>query len=119
MSHNASLPTFGLASVMACASNAPQPEKLTQGIEGALCGRHVCQSKIALWLERRRSMKGSSVVRFAPDILAGTPVFVGTRVPVRALIDYIEGGHSLSEFLDVFPAVSREVAAALEQAKAH
>jgi len=54
------------------------------------------------------------------DILGGTPVFVGTRVPVQALIDYIEGGHSLKEFLDDFPTVTHEIAiAALEQAKAH
>lgn len=46
-------------------------------------------------------------------------MFVGTRVPVQALIDYIEGGHSLEKFLDDFPTVSREAAvAALEQAKA-
>ena len=65
-------------------------------------------------------MRDSSVVRSDPDILGGTPVFVGTRVPVQALIDYIEGGHSLNEFLDDFPTVSRETAvAALEQAKAH
>jgi uncharacterized protein (DUF433 family) len=65
-------------------------------------------------------MKQSSVVHSDPDILGGTPVFVGTRVPVQALIDYIEGGHSLEEFLDDFPTVSREIAlAALEQAKAH
>ena len=65
-------------------------------------------------------MKKLSVVHSDPDILGGTPVFVGTRVPVRALIDYIEGGHSLDGFLDDFPSVSREIAvAALEQAKAH
>jgi uncharacterized protein (DUF433 family) len=65
-------------------------------------------------------MKKSSVVHSDPDILGGTPVFVGTRVPVQALIDYIEGGHSLKEFLDDFPTVSRDLAiAALEQAKAH
>jgi uncharacterized protein (DUF433 family) len=65
-------------------------------------------------------MKQSSVVKSDPDILGGTPVFVGTRVPVQALIDYIEGGHSLEKFLDDFPTVSREIAvAALEQAKAH
>ena len=65
-------------------------------------------------------MTKSSVVRCDPDILGGTPVFVGTRVPVQALIDYIEGGHSLKEFLDDFPTVTRETAiAALEQAKAH
>jgi uncharacterized protein (DUF433 family) len=64
-------------------------------------------------------MTDRSVVHSDPDILGGTPVFVGTRVPVQALIDYIEGGHSLNEFLDDFPTVTREIAiAALEQAKA-
>ena len=105
---------------MARGSNTPQREKLTQGIEGALRGRHVSHSKISLWLEGRCSVKESSVVRADPDILGGTPVFVGTRVPVQALIDYIEGDHSLTEFLDDFPTVSREVViAALDQAKAH
>ena len=62
-------------------------------------------------------MKEPSVVHSDPNILGGTPVFVGTRVPVQALIDYIEGGHSLNEFLDDFPTVTRELAiAALEQA---
>lgn len=61
-----------------------------------------------------------SVVHSDPEILGGTPVFVGTRVPVQALIDYIEGGHALEKFLDDFPTVSRELAlGALEQAKAH
>ena len=58
------------------------------------------------------------VIHTDPDILGGTPVFIGTRVPVQALIDYIEGGHPLADFLDDFPTVSREQAiAALEQAK--
>lgn len=53
-----------------------------------------------------------------PDILGGTPVFVGTRVPVQTLLDYLEAGDSLNEFLDHFPSVSREQAiAALEWAK--
>lgn len=65
-------------------------------------------------------MKSTSVVHSDPEILGGTPVFVGTRVPVQALIDYIEGGHALEQFLDDFPTVTRELAiAALEQAKAH
>jgi len=65
-------------------------------------------------------MKPSSVVHSDPDILGGAQVFIGTRVPVEALIDYLEGGHSLDGFLDDFPTVSRELAvAALEQAKAH
>ena len=55
-----------------------------------------------------------------PDILGDTPVFIGTRAPVWALIDEIEGGHSLEKFFDDFPTVSRVIAgAALEQAKAH
>ena len=65
-------------------------------------------------------MEAQSVVHSDPDILGGTPVFIGARVPVQALIDYIEGGHSLEEFLNNFPTVSRKIAvAALEQAKAH
>lgn len=43
-----------------------------------------------------------------PEILSGTPVFVGTRVPVRSLFDYIEGGETLEEFLHQFPSVKRE-----------
>ena len=53
-----------------------------------------------------------------PDILGGSPVFRGTRVPIQALFDYLEGGETLEEFLQGFPTVSREAAiAALEEAK--
>jgi len=52
------------------------------------------------------------VVHSNPDILGGTPVFVGTRVPVRTLLDYLEAGESLNEFLEDFPSVSREQAVA-------
>jgi len=53
-----------------------------------------------------------------PDILGGTPVFRGTRVPLQALFDSIESGETLEEFLEGFPSVSRETAvAALEQAR--
>jgi len=53
-----------------------------------------------------------------PDILGGTPVFRGTRVPLQALFDYLEGGETLEDFLVGFPTVSREAAvAALEEAK--
>ena len=53
-----------------------------------------------------------------PEILGGTPVFRGTRVPLKTLFDYLEGGDTLEEFLDGFPTVSREAAvAALEQAR--
>ncbi len=49
--------------------------------------------------------------------MSGTPVFAGTRVPFRTLIDYLEGGHTLAEFLDDFPTVRREQAVAgLEEA---
>lgn len=52
-----------------------------------------------------------------PDILGGKPVFVGSRVPFRALVDYLEDGLTLDRFLDDFPTVTREQAiAALEQA---
>ena len=59
-----------------------------------------------------------SVVSISPDILSGTPVFAGTRVPVQTLLDYIEGGDSIDDFLDGFPSVKREqVLRFLEQAK--
>jgi uncharacterized protein (DUF433 family) len=48
-----------------------------------------------------------------PDILSGSLVFVGTRVPVRSLFDYLEGGESLDEFLHQFPSVKREFAIAV------
>ena len=52
------------------------------------------------------------------DILGGTPVFRGTRVPFQALLDYLEGGQTLNEFLDDFPTVTKdEAVAALELAK--
>ena len=52
------------------------------------------------------------------EIMSGMPCFRGTRVPFKNLIDYLEGGHSLGEFLQQFPAVSREMAIqALEEAK--
>jgi len=53
-----------------------------------------------------------------PEIMHGIPVFRGTRVPVRTLFDYLEGGDSLDEFLEGFPTVSRELALqALEEAR--
>ena len=62
--------------------------------------------------------KQRKVIHSDPDILGGTPVFVGTRVPVQNLIDCLEAGDSLEEFLDSFPTVTREQAvAALEIAR--
>ena len=53
-----------------------------------------------------------------PDVMSGTPCFRGTRVPFKNLIDYLEGGHSLGEFLRQFPTVTQEMAIlALEEAK--
>ena len=58
------------------------------------------------------------VITSDPEIMSGTPVFVGTRVPFQTLLDYLEAGQPLSEFLEDFPTVSRERAiTALEQAK--
>lgn len=53
------------------------------------------------------------VVHSDPDILGGTPVFVGTRVPARTLLEYLEAGDSLDEFLQDFPSVTREQAVAM------
>ena len=52
------------------------------------------------------------VVHSDPDILGGTTVFVGTRVPVQALVDYLRGGDTLDDFLEDFPSVTREQAEA-------
>ena len=58
------------------------------------------------------------VVTCSPDVLGGTPVFAGTRVPVQTLIDYWEGGETINDFLEGFPTVSREqVVAFLEEAR--
>jgi uncharacterized protein (DUF433 family) len=58
------------------------------------------------------------VVRSDPEIMGGTPVFVGTRVPLQNLIDYLEGGESIEDFLDGFPSVKREqVITVIEAAK--
>ena len=61
-------------------------------------------------------MSSRQVIHSDPEILGGTPVFVGTRVPFRNLIDYLERGHSLDEFLDEFPSVSRDQAVAVLEA---
>ena len=61
----------------------------------------------------------NNVICRDPQILGGTPVFCGTRVPFQALLDYLEGGQTLNDFLEDFPSVTREAAvSALEHAKA-
>lgn len=61
----------------------------------------------------------STVVTSSPDVMGGTPVFAGTRVPIENLLDYLEGGESIDDFLEGFPSVSREqVITFLEETKA-
>jgi uncharacterized protein (DUF433 family) len=63
------------------------------------------------------SAMSSSVVSVSPEVMSGAPVFPGTRVPVQTLIDYLEAGDSIDEFLAGFPSVSRsQVVAFLERA---
>jgi uncharacterized protein (DUF433 family) len=63
-------------------------------------------------------MEPTDIIVKDEEILGGTPVFRGTRVPFQALLDYLEGGQTLDEFLDDFPTVSKDAAvAALEFAK--
>ena len=58
------------------------------------------------------------IILTSPDIMGGTPVFTGTRVPVQTLIDYVEAGDSINDFLEGFPSVKREqVVGFLEEAK--
>jgi len=60
----------------------------------------------------------NSVIVQDPEILGGAPVFRGTRVPFQALLDYLEGGETLDEFLKQYPSVTRdEAVATLEEAK--
>ena len=62
-------------------------------------------------------MDAKQIVHADPEILGGTPIFVGTRVPVHALIDFLEGGDTIEDFLENYPGVSREqVVAFLEEA---
>jgi uncharacterized protein (DUF433 family) len=67
-------------------------------------------------LELVIAMKAKAIVVVDPEIMSGTPCFAGTRVPVRNLLDYLEAGDPLDEFLEQFPTVSRAQAVAfLEQ----
>ena len=55
-------------------------------------------------------MKSDVLLTVDPEILGGTPVFKGTRVPVKSLFDYLENNYTLEEFLECFPSVTREMA---------
>jgi uncharacterized protein (DUF433 family) len=58
-------------------------------------------------------MRIEELIERNPEKMSGTPVFCGTRVPIKHLFDYLEGGESLEEFLDQFPSVSRDQALAV------
>ncbi len=55
-------------------------------------------------------MSSTELITVNPEILGGTPVFRGTRVPVRTLFEYIERGYSLEEFIECFPSVTKDMA---------
>lgn len=67
---------------------------------------------------QRVMLKDSLIISASPEIMGGTPVFTGTRVPVQTLLDYLKAGESIDDFLDGFPTVTREqVIALLEEAE--
>lgn len=67
---------------------------------------------------QRLMVKDSSIISASPEIMGGTPVFAGTRVPIQTLLDYLKAGESIDDFLDGFPTVTRaQVIALLEEAK--
>ena len=74
----------------------------------------VCQGLLYSALMKPENLRG--VVHSDPEIMGGTPVFVGTRVPLQNLIDYLEGGESVEDFLAAFPTVTREQAIAVIEA---
>ncbi len=96
-----------------------------RGIDGLLGGRFrdvpPTESKLVLRATGPKAPSvnlGDEVIVKDPDVLGGTPIFRGTRVPFQALLDYLEGGETLDEFVDDFPTVTREAAiSALEFAK--
>ncbi len=64
-------------------------------------------------------MSQSAIITSSPDMMSGTPIFAGTRVPVQTLLDYLKAGESIDDFLEGFPTVKREqVIAFLEAAQA-
>ncbi len=66
---------------------------------------------------RKFMLKNLPIISISPEIMSGTPVFAGTRVPVQTLLDYLKAGESIDDFLDGFPTVTREqVIALLEEA---
>jgi len=69
--------------------------------------------------QRKGIMSHSEIINVTPDVMSGTPVFAGTRVPVQTLLDYLKAGESIDDFLEGFPTVKRkQVIAFLEAAEA-
>jgi len=64
-------------------------------------------------MAKRPASRIDAIVSVSPDVMSGTPVFRGTRVPIKNLLDYLAAGDSLDEFLEQFPTVKREQATAL------
>ena len=58
-------------------------------------------------------LKNSLIISVSPDVMGGTPVFAGTRVPIQTLLDYLKAGESIDDFLDGFPTVTKEQVVAL------
>lgn len=104
----------------AAADSGGRGRRIPVAARPILDARHTT-SGVRVYSSRKALMPNTSartIVHSHPDILSGTPVFVGTRVPAQSLFDYLEGGDTLDEFLRQFPSVSREQAiAALELAK--
>jgi uncharacterized protein (DUF433 family) len=73
------------------------------GLPVGYCQSSAAQTKLSV-------MNSSDLITIDPEILGGTPVFRGTRVPVNTLFEYLENDYSLEEFLDCFPSVSRDLA---------
>jgi uncharacterized protein (DUF433 family) len=77
-----------------------------------------CTPPGSAWTGLRDNQSMAQAIVRDPEIMHGTPVFRGTRVPAQTLFDYIEGGETLEDFLEGFPTVSRQLAVqALEEAK--
>jgi hypothetical protein len=53
-------------------------------------------------------LNNTSIISVSPDVMGGTPVFIGTRVPVQTLLDYLKAGETIDDFLDGFPTVNRK-----------
>ena len=76
----------------------------------------ISETAAIFWRMKLEDLKG--IVHTDPKIMGGTPVFIGTRVPLQNLVDYLEGGESIEDFLDAFPTVKREqVIAVIEAGK--